>query len=58
MAREEEIKQAANESLCGDKSYVSSYEERGFINCAEWSDELEFIAKHFFELGFKAQKGK
>ena len=39
MTREEEIKQAANESLCGDKSYISSYEEKGFIDGAKWADE-------------------
>ena len=52
MAREEEIKQAANESLCGDKSYISSYEEKGFINGAEWADnnpDENRIAKFLYE---------
>ena len=52
MTREEEIKQAANESLCGDKSYISSYEEKGFIDGAEWADENpdeNRIAKFLYE---------
>ena len=52
MTRKEEIKQAANESLCGDKSYVSYYEEKGFIGGAEWSDENpneKMIAKYLHE---------
>lgn len=35
MKRKDEIQQAAHESLCGDKSYISSYEEKGFIKGAE-----------------------
>ena len=37
--REQERIQAANDYLCGDKSYAASLESKGFIKGAEWSDE-------------------
>lgn len=40
MLKKEEIQQAAHESLCGDKSYVSSYEENGFVKGAEWAEKV------------------
>ncbi len=39
MTRKEEIEHAAYDYLCGDKSYASSLESKGFVKGAKWADE-------------------
>ena len=50
MKRKDEIQQAAHKSLCGDKSYISSY-EKGFIKDAEWANKT-MIDKAYCVLRF------
>ena len=48
-----DIEDAADEYLSGDKSYVSTYERKGFINGAKWKENLDKenfnLVKQWFE---------